>query len=114
MVKCAKFVVFAYRHVKGFFEDWYVVESWIFFFKKKVQNKPNFHKLRKIKIFQLLCLFKGRTTLNHYAFCVIVTIPVEKQMNFAPFGGPVQSSVCLLVPSYDLKKSLKPLNYDER
>ena len=83
MVKYAKFVVFAYRpcvFVKGFFEDWYVVESWIFFFKKKVQNKPNFHKLRKIKNFQLLCLFKGRTTLNHYAFCVIVIVPVGKRI----------------------------------
>ena len=35
-------------------------------------------------------------------------------MNFAPFGGPLQSFVCFLVPSYDLKKSLKPLQHNER
>ena len=34
-------------------------------------------------------------------------------MNFAPFGGPLQSFVCFLVPSYDLKKSLKPLQHNE-
>ena len=35
-------------------------------------------------------------------------------MNFAPLGGPLQSFVCFLVPSYDLKKSLKPLQHNER
>ena len=46
-------------------------------------------------------MFKGRTTPNHYAFCVIVIVPVEKQMNFAPFWGPVQIFIRLLVSSYD-------------
>ena len=35
-------------------------------------------------------------------------------MSFAPLGGPLQSFVCSLVPSYDLKKSLKPLQHNER
>ena len=35
-------------------------------------------------------------------------------MDFAPFGYPLQSFVCFLVPSYDLKKSLKPLQHNER
>ena len=73
-----------------------------------------FQKLRKINIFQLFCTFKGRTTPNHYAFCVIVIVPVEKQMDFAPFWGPVQIFIWLLVPSYDLKKSFKPLQHNER
>ena len=35
-------------------------------------------------------------------------------MDFAPFGDPLQSFVCFLVPSYDLKKSLKPVQHNER
>ena len=35
-------------------------------------------------------------------------------MNYAPFGVPLQSFVCFLVPSFDLKKSLKPLQHNER
>ena len=35
-------------------------------------------------------------------------------MNFAPFGGPLQSFVCSLVSSNDLNKSLKPLQRNER
>ena len=37
-------------------------------------------------------------------------------MNFVPFGGPLQSFVCFLIPSYDLilKKNLEPLQHNER
>ena len=37
-----------------------------------------------------------RTTPSHYAFCIIVIVPVEKQINFAPFWCPVGIS-CLLI-----------------
>ena len=69
----------------------------VFFSKKKKKKKKN------------ICVFKGRTTPNHYAFSVMFIVPVEKQMNFAHFGGPVEIFVRILVPSCHLKKSLKPL-----
>ena len=48
----------------------------------------------------------GHIVTNHHAFCEIVVVQVEKQMNFALFWGPVQIFVCLLVPCYHLNKSL--------
>ena len=42
------------------------------------------------------------------------TVPAWKQNNFAHFGGPLQSFVYFLEPSYDLKKSLKPLQHNEQ
>ena len=35
-------------------------------------------------------------------------------MKFAPLWGPVQIFVGLLVPSYNFKKSSKPLQHNER
>ena len=71
------------------------------------------HKLRKTKNLKLLWVFKGRTTLNHSAFCVIVIVPAKKQMNIALFWGPDDIFVCLLVSCYDSNKSLKPLQHSE-
>ena len=78
----------------GLFEDWYVVEGWNL--ENLVQNKPNFSKIEKNNIFQLLCTFKGRTTPNLYAFCVKVIVAVEEQMNFAPFELGSCTKFCLL------------------
>ena len=53
----------------------------------------------------------GRTTPNHY-LCNSCS-PGRKQMKFMPLWGPVQIFVGLLVPSHNLKKSLKPLQHNE-
>ena len=34
-------------------------------------------------------------------FCLMFIVPVEKKMNFAPFGGPEEIFVCILVPTCD-------------
>ena len=70
-------------------------------------------KLRKTNNLKLLWVFKGRTTLIHSAFCVIVIVPAKKQMNIALFWGPDDIFVCLLVSCYDLNESLKPLQHGE-
>ena len=46
-----------------------------------------------------VCKFPGQGCLRSGTFIIV---PVLKEMNFAPFGGPLQSFVCSLVPSDDL------------
>ena len=58
-----------------------------------------------------VCKFPEQGCLRSGTFIIV---PVLKEMNFAPFGGPLQSFVCSLVPSDDLNESLKPLQHNER